>query len=469
MSIQVKNSQSWSPRLPAGVGSWAHRLAEAIAADIAAGRLAPSDQLPTQRALAKRLGITTGTVNRGYAIAERAGLITAETGRGTFVAVPADRRVQSTSLVPEAHSSINMALNYPAPTEAEPLLSSALAALPKEKGARGLLGLSPYEGRISHRASGVRWLRHLGLSVESEQVLLCSSVQHGLAATLAALAVPGDVVLTETLTSPGVKALAAMHRLRLVPVEGDEQGILPDVLRHACQSSNARILYTMPTLHTPTTVTMPDERRQAIADVLRKHSIVAIEDDAWGFLAAGSITPMRSLEPNHVVYLTSFSKSIAPGLRVGYVVAPKHLLGSIASSIGTMTWTAPLMAEIVSRWIEDGTAASIAQQRMEVARKRQRLVVKLLGLSAAASKIPTFHLWLSLSEPWRVDEFVHHAATLGLSLAPTDLFVPGRAPAPHAIRICTGTEADIGRVEDGLRIVARMLKSGPSGYSIAAI
>ncbi len=469
MSIQTRSALSWSPRLPAGGGSWANRLSEAIAADVASGRLVPGDQLPTQRALAQHLGITTGTVNRGYAIAERAGLITAETGRGTFVAAPADRRVQSTSLVPETHSSINMALNYPAPTEAEPLLSSALAALAKEKITRGLLGLSAYEGRISHRASGALWLRHLGLSVESEQVLLCSSVQHGLAATLAALAVPGDVVLTETLTSPGIKALAAMHRLRLVPVESDEKGILPDALRHACQFSNARILYTMPTLHTPTTVTMPDERRRAIADVLHQHSIVAIEDDAWGFLAAGAITPLRNFAPNHIVYLTSFSKSIAPGLRVGYVVAPKHLLGSIASSIGTMTWTAPLMAEIVSRWIEDGTAASIAQQRTEVARKRQRLVVRLLGSSVAPSKIPTFHLWLSLSEPWRVDEFVHHAATLDLSLAPTHIFAPGRAPAPHAIRICAGTEADIARVEDGLRILARMLKSGPSGYSIAAI
>lgn len=469
MSNSVKNAPTWSPRMSAGGGSWAERLSEAIAADIAAGHLAPGDQLPTQRALARQLGITTGTVNRGYAIAERAGLITAETGRGTFVKFAGGRTVQSTSLVPDSQSKINLALNYPAATEAEQLLNKTLTSLAKQKGTCDLLGLSPYEGRARHRASGAQWLRHLGLAVESEQVLVSSSVQHGLAASLAALTMPGDVVLTESLTSPGIKALAAMHRLRLVPVESDSEGIVPDALRYACRTSGARVLYTMPTLHTPTTLTMPDARRRAIAEVLREHAIVAMEDDAWGFLAGASVTPLRAMAPEHVVYLTSVSKSIAPGLRVGYVVAPCNLQNSIASLIGTMTWTAPLMAEIVSRWIEDGTAAAIAQERIEAARRRQRLAAKLLGSSLTASSVPAFHLWLSLSEPWRVDEFVHHAATLGVSLASTDIFMPGRAPAPHAIRICTGTEPDMARVEDGLRILARMLKSGPAGYSISTI
>ena len=259
-STRSANALSWEPKLSDRNGSWAERLAEAITGDIASGRLASGDQLPTQRALAQYLGITAGTVNRGYAIAERSGLIVAETGRGTFVAPPAAQSTQSTSLVPDAQSRINLALNYPAATEVEPLLSSALAALAKQKSARSLLGLTPYEGLPKHRTSGVRWPISSACRPRRDRIL-SSSVQHGLAATLAALAVPGDIVLTESLTSPGIKALAAMHRLRLLPVEGDDRGILPDALRHACQATNARVLYTMPTLHTPTTITMPDERR----------------------------------------------------------------------------------------------------------------------------------------------------------------------------------------------------------------
>ncbi len=439
-------------------------MADAIAADVASGRLAPGDQLPTQRALAQHLGITTGTVNRGYAIAERAGVVTAEVGRGTFVALSDNVTAQSTGLVPRMASAIDMGLNYPVGNEAEQALSNVLPRLAK-RGSAGLLGLSPYEGRPKHRAAGARWLQHLGLSASEEQVILCASVQHGLAATLAAIVAPGDVVLTESLTSPGIKALAAMHHLRLVAVEGDSKGILPEALAEACRTSKARLLYTMPTLHTPTTITMPDERRRSIADVLRQQSLVAIEDDAWGFLAVDSVTPLHTFAPENVVYVTSVSKSLAPGLRVGYIVAPKTLQRSITSCIGTMTWTSPLMAEVVTQWIEDGTAVSIAKQRAETAGKRLQLASKVLGRSFARPRTPAYHLWLPLTEPWRVDDFVNHAATLGVSLAPTDMFVPGRASTPHAIRVCLGTEPDIDRVEQGLGTIARMLKSGPAGYS----
>jgi DNA-binding transcriptional MocR family regulator len=438
-------------------------VADAIAADVASGRLAPGDQLPTQRALARHLGITTGTVNRGYAIAERAGVVTAEVGRGTFVTL-ADTTTQSTGLVSRASGAIDMGLNYLAGQEAEQALGRLLPRLAK-KGFAGLLGLSPYEGQPRHRAAGARWLRYLGVSAGEEQVLLCASVQHGLAATLAALTVPGDVVLTESLTSPGIKALAAMHHLRLVAVESDGKGILPEALAEACRTSKARALYTMPTLHTPTTATMPEARRRAIAEVLRRQSLIAIEDDAWGFLAAGSVTPLHTFAPENVVYVTSFSKSLAPGIRVGYIVAPQPLQRGIASCIGTMTWTSPLLAEVVTQWIDDGTAESIAKQRTQAAGRRLQLAARVLGRSFARPATPSYHLWLPLSEPWRADDFVNHAATLGVSLAPTDMFVPGRASTPHAIRVCLGTEPDLHRLEEGLSTLARMLRSGPSGYS----
>jgi DNA-binding transcriptional MocR family regulator len=222
----------------------------------------------------------------------------------------------------------------------------------------------------------------------------------------------------------------------------------------------------MPTLHTPTTVTMPDDRRKAIADALRAHALIAIEDDAWGFLAGGSVAPLHSLAPERVVYLTTFAKCLAPGLRFGYVVPPEPLRRAITSALGAMTWTSPLIAELVAQWLRDGTAASIVQQRVRTARDRQRLTQQLLGPSLARASLPSFHAWLPLAEPWRVDEFVAQAAALGVALASTDVFVPGRAPTPHAIRVCSGTEPDAGRLERGLRILARMLASGPNGFAL---
>jgi DNA-binding transcriptional MocR family regulator len=390
-------------------------------------------------------------------------------GRGTFVIPANDRNIRSTALASNLPATIDMGLNYPAGVEAEQALGKAFSHLIGRESPVGLLGLSPYEGRRKHREAGARWLRQFGLSVNGEQVLLCTSVQHGLAATLAALTSPGDSVLTEHLSSPGIKAVAAMHQLKLVAVAGDGKGILPEALLDASRTSGARALYTMPTLHTPTTTTMPDERRKEIAEVIRKKQLIAIEDDAWGFLAEGSVTPLHMFCRENVVYLTSTSKALAPGLRVGFVVAPTGLQRGIASCVGNMTWTAPLTAEIVARWIEDGTARSIMGRRVEAARKRKALAEKLLGAAITRCRLPTYHLWLPLPEPWRVDQFVNHAAAVGVSLVSSDLFVPGRAATPQAIRICTGTEPNLDRVETGIRTLARMLKSGPAGYSVLGV
>lgn len=461
---------AWLPDLEgSSEGSWATQLADAIAADVASGRLTQGDRLPTQRALAQRLGITTGTVNRGYAIAARAGLVSSEVGRGTFVAAATGSGIHDAGLARGATGAIDLALNYPSAGEAEAALRDALVKLMRRKSPVGLLSLAPYAGRPEHRAAGARWLRQFGVHAGPDDVILCTSVQHGLAATLAALTVPGDVLLTESLTSPGVKALAAMHHLRLVGVEGDGDGMLPDALATARRTTGARVIYTMPTLHTPTTVTMPDERRRTIAEVLRTESLTAIEDDAWGFLAAGSVTPLYALASERVVYLTSVSKSLAPGLRLGYIAAPAALQRAITACIGAMTWTPPLLAEIAGQWMEDGTAAAILKQRIRTATERQHLAMDTLGAVVARTPLPSFHLWLTLPDPWRVDDFVSHASTLGVSLAPTDTFVPGRAPTPHALRLCTGTEARVERLQEGLRVVAEMLRSGPAGFTLRSL
>ena len=470
MAKHKTTSQSgWVPALPAGAGSWATRFADAIAEDVAAGRLAPGDRLPTQRELGRRLGVTTGTVNRGYAIAARAGLISGEVGRGTFVTGSAAPGIHDAGLARGTAGAIDLALNYPAGGAAESALKKVLARLTSRKSPTGLLALAPYAGPPKAREAGARWLRQFQLSVSADEVLVCTSVQHGLAATLAALTAPGDVVLTETLTSPGIKALAALQHLRLVPVAGDDHGISPDALVEARRSTGARVLYTMPTLHTPTTTTMPEDRRRLVAEVLRKEQLTAIEDDAWGFLAAGKVTPLRALASGQVVYLTSFSKSLAPGIRVGYVVTPASLQRPVAACLGAMTWTAPLLVEVVGEWIKDGTATSIMEQRIRTARERRRLADTLLGSALVRSSPPAYHCWLPLPEPWRVDDFVAHAGAHGVSLASTDVFVPGRASTPHAIRLCTGTEANLQRVEAGLRVIAGMLKSGPSGYSVPGV
>ena len=129
----------------------------------------------------------------------------------------------------------------------------------------------------------------------------------------------------------------------------------------------------------------------------------------------------------------------------------------------------PLLAEVVAQWIDDGTAGTIMQRRVQTAAERFDLARKILGPAVGPTQFPASHVWLPLPEPWRVDDFIAHAAIDGVSLPSSDIFVPGRAPTPHAVRLCTGTEPDVRRVEQGLRVIAKMLVSGPTGYSIPSV
>lgn len=449
---------AWHPRLRERAGDWPARLADAIAADVASGRLAPGARLPTQRVLARKLGITPGTVNRAYAAAARAGLVRGEVGRGTYVLSRGEEGFYERGVHAGA-GTIDLALNYPPGIEAERALPEVLRALAKAP-PRGPLAAAPYGGNPRARSGGAAWLRSLGLDEASANVLVTTSVQHGVGAALAVLAAPGDTVLTEELTSPGLLELAASRRLRLVPVACDAEGLLPDALAEARERTGARVLYTMPTLHTPTAATMGVERRRAVAQAIARTGLVAIEDDAWGFLAAGTLQPLRALAPQHVLYLTSMSKSLAPGLRVGYAACPPRLARTLAEALGATTWAMPLGVEIVTRWVEDGTAARIVERRRRAARVRRRLATARLGAWLTPPTLPSYHVWVRLPDPWRAADFVAAAAAGGVALAASASFAPPRSASPTGVRVCLGTEPEPARLARGLDLLADLLARG---------
>src|SRR3546814_891334 len=174
---------------------------------------------------------------------------------------------------------------------------------------------------------------------------------------------PGDVVLVEELTWSGVRALASLQRLSLKPVAMDRHGMLPDAFEAACRTSGARMLYTMPTIHNPTTAILPAERRSAIAEIARAYGITIVEDDVYGFLAEDAPPPLAAYAPERTIYITAASKSLAPCLRIGFAAVPADRIGRFSASSRALNWMAPpVSAEIVARWIADGTADLLAER-----------------------------------------------------------------------------------------------------------
>jgi len=307
---------SWAPEIRQRKGPRYLAIAEALADDAGAGRLRPGARLPTHRELADRLGLTVGTVTRAYAEAARRNLISGEVGRGTFVRGPAARFATAPGGLYADPGLIDLSANHPptGPGDGEAVtLARALKALAGRKDLARLLDYPPPGGAHEHRAAGAEWARRSGLEVTADRVLVSSGNQHGMTAVLAALLSPGDLVLTEALTYPGMKNLAGLLSLHLQGVALDEQGMRPDALAAACRARSPKALYCVPTLQNPTTSIMSEERRRQIAAVAREHGVLIVEDDVHGRIPERAPRPLSAFAPERAVYLTGTSKVLARG------------------------------------------------------------------------------------------------------------------------------------------------------------
>jgi DNA-binding transcriptional MocR family regulator len=452
----------WSPDLANHRGPLAQAIVEALTEDIEAGQLKPGTRLPTHRELADRLNVAIGTVTRAYFLAQRRGLISGEIGRGTFVR---SGRVSASASGVEGEESafIDLSKNRVIRDARDPMMTEMFAALANRSDLDHLFDYyQPAEGAMRHRAVGAAWLSRADFPVQAEQVLLCSGAQHAMFVALSTLTEPGDTVLTEQVSYPGIKALANLLHLQLQGLPVDEYGLQPEAFAAACRARTGKVLYCIPTIQNPTATVMPEERRREIARLAQAHDIAIIEDDVYGFLDADAPPPIAAFAPDHCYYINGTSKSIAPGLRVGYMVAPPQAVSRPAAAISATMWeAAPLMAEMVTRWIEDGTLERVINWKRRETAARQSLAREILSDFPRHSHPMSCHLWLQLPEPWRGVDFGEHAAARGVLVIPAEAFVTGRGAAPHAVRICLLSTQDRQQLEKGLGILQEILHSAP--------
>jgi DNA-binding transcriptional MocR family regulator len=325
-----------------------------------------------------------------------------------------------------------------------------------------LAGYQP-AGQDEHRAAGAAWIARSGLVVEPERVVVTTGGQQALAAIFAAYARPGETVLVEELTYSGIKSLAALFHVRLHPVAIDGEGLVPEALEDACRRTNPKLLYCMPNLHNPTGVVLSAERRERVAELARKYGVFVVEDDASGFLLEDPPPPIAAFAPERAIFVASLSKSLAPGLRVGYLAAPEQCLGELHQSQSALTWMTPVLtAELASGWIRDGALARVVEKkRAELAKRRALFHQRLQGLTTE-SHADSPCLWAHLPEPWRPEEFAAAAERAGVLLSPAGMFAVSRTHAPHAVRLCLGAPSRRTEVETALSRLARVLEGTPA-------
>lgn len=453
---------SWIPRLEEHSGPRYVAIADLLARDIIAGRLKPGERLPTHRDLAWKLGVTVGTITRAYAEAERRGLVAGEVGRGTFIR---ERPVDAPPPAVPDDGFIDLARNFPIGWRENRAISDALAEIGRDPELGSLLGYAPNLGHPSHREAGAQWLARSGMTANPARVAVSGGAQHAMLLAVSALTRPGDIVLTEQLTFYGMKSLATLLSLRLHGVAMDEYGLEPAALDAACRQTGAKVLYCIPTMQNPTTALMPEARRAEIAAICSRHGVVIVEDDIYGFLAGEAPAPLSSHAPDQSIFVTSLSKCVAPGLRVGFLSASEAMIERIGSALRATTWmAAPVMAEVACRLIRTGHAERMAQQMRDEAEARQAIAARVLAGTEYDSHEASFHVWLKLPEPWRREEFTQQVRRRGVGVAPAEAFAVGRAPVPHAVRVGLTAARDRAQLERALHIIAAVLREAPDSF-----
>lgn len=465
---------NWLPDLSQFTGAKYLRIADAIDAAIQDGELAAETKLPPMRNLAYDLGVTLGTVSRAYQEAERRGLVGGEVGRGTYIKgdgrYPQLKTPRAFAYGGSRENGINLSMAVPPLGDGGSYLAKTIQAISEDSVLCGeLMDYQAHSGLERHRQAGVDWVARMGVQTNVDCLTLTNGTQHAILVAMMALTRPGDTMLVENITYPGIIHIAAQLSVKLAPVDIDEEGMCPDALEAAILEHRPRAAYIVPTVQNPTTAVMSHERRQKIANIIKSHGLLAIEDDVWGFLPEGRAPALAAYAPDQVIYVTGLSKAMSPGLRVGYIAPPPGATDAVRAVARMSSWmTPPMMAEVAMRWI-NGTDGEemIKWQRLE-AEARMKIATDVLGQYNIRGHEHSYQIWLELPEPWRAEAFRDQAARKGVYFLSGDAFVVGRQQAPHAIRICVGSCRTREEVKEGVEIIRDLLKGSPGGSPVIA-
>jgi len=401
------------------------------------GKLAPGTKLPTHRAFAEQFNVALATATRAYGELERRGLIVGEAGRGTYVrdlGLPTTLGVRQTA----NDGLIDLVFNMPGDAADADVLRAGLRRLATAGDLEAMLRYQPHGGRTHERRIIAESLISTLGSIDPESLLVTSGGQHGLAITALGLLQRGDAIAVDTLTYPGFKSVAALQGLELVPVEGRGGMMDTDDLEKQCCQRKMRAIYLMPTVHNPLGAVMDEATRVRLIEIACKYDLLIIEDAAYAFLEPDPPPSLIALAPERTVHVGGFSKSLATGLRLGYVIAPATHIDRLLEAIRATTWNAPaLITGLVAGWIEDGTLTSSEETRRRDGAERQQLCRTILSVPPILSHQNAGFAWLPFDKGVRAEPIVTRLKHHGVSVSGAEPFATTVA-VPQALRLAFG-------------------------------
>lgn len=357
---------SWKPlrdELPPGPVYLA--LAAKLEADIASGVLAVGTRLPPQRELADFLDLNFTTVTRAYDLCREKGLLRGVVGRGTFV----------------ADSCFDYSVVRAFPDIGEEYLTAAARRVVMRESSSKFFTYGSRDGAPDDREAGRLWLKRCGVDVSASDVTVFPGVQSALSVTLLTLLHAGDALAVDAFTYSNLIHLARMAHIRLIAVEGDEGGMLPDALeRLVSDTSRVKGVFLMPNCANPTTITLSEARKDALMRVAARHDLLVLEDDASLEKPKSSVRTLFSRHPARTVYFAGTTRLLAPGLRVTFVATPSALTPSLRSGLHHLAIKASaLESAILCELIRSGDAERILREKASAARAANAAFDRVFG------------------------------------------------------------------------------------------
>lgn len=431
-------------------------IAQALEKSVRDGSLRPGDKLPPQRELADFLDVNLSTIARAFKLCAAKGLICGEIGRGTYIASDVLANLPMLDERGLEHC-INMGASHPLYAQNK-CVGQMLIKLSRKTNIAGILEYAETSGHLAHRQSGKAWLEHFGLSVTPQNILITSGLQNSLAIILSSLFRFGDKLVTNAVIYPGIKNIANMLGIQLLPVPYRERRMDIGFLSQLCHSETIRGIYLIPDYHNPTAVTMSPEERAELAVLIREHALLCIEDGTYSFLCSENLAPITSLIPEQSIYISTVSNAISAGLRVAFLTMPPAYMEQLVNGNSNVNVMAsPLDAELASKLIDSGIAGQITEEKREAMRQRNRLVEAALGKYSVLGDQYAQFRWLELPTKWSGQDFECAAKEAGVQVFSGERFAVGSAAVSPAVRLAISSPRTLSELEAGLRILKQIL------------
>jgi GntR family transcriptional regulator / MocR family aminotransferase len=446
-----------------------HQIASFIRQGIQSGNLVPDLRLPSTRSLAQDLGVNRITVEAAYAELESEGLVISKVGSGAYVLPPSQlppmpkaapgapwplwqQEIQE-SIEPAKNANLERILKEKGPPDAISFASGVgdYHRFPAEDFRKilqtvmrrdGIAALEYGEdnGYAPLRATVAKVLSSQGLQVDPENILITAGSQQSLALVTQLLLKPGDAVLVESPTYSGALNLFKALNLKIIGIPVDEKGLQVDQLEKLLQQVHPRLLYTIPNFQNPTGTCLSSSRRLQLIALADRYNLPILEDDYVGDLRyeGRSLPSLKSLDPGgRVIYVSTFSKMLMPGLRVGFLAAEGPVYDRLVAHkrVNDLT-TSNLIQRALEAYVTVGRYQVHLQRSCQVYRKRRDAMLEAIerllpyGVQVANPQGGLF-LWLRLPEGISAEALLPLALQEGVAFAPgSNFFLEKQAGCP---------------------------------------